>query len=263
MPHPTDPTPPASLAAPRTTLPVLGVPIDVLAPGEAVQRILAWAQQRQSRVVYLCNVHSVVTARQRPSFMSVLAGADMATPDGAPVAWMLRKLGARRQQRVSGPDLMIDFCDAASAAGEPIFLFGSTEQTLMQLRARLQQRYPKLSIAGTLSPPFRPLSPEEDEDIVRRLNSSGASSIWVSLGCPKQEEWMAAHRGRVNAVMVGVGAAFDFHAGSVARAPAWMRNNGLEWLHRLASDPQRLWRRYLVTNTLFLASAARQLIIGR
>lgn len=245
------------------TLPVLGVPIDILTPGEAVQRILGWAQQRQTRVVCICNVHSVVTARQRSSFMAVLAGADMATPDGAPIAWMLRRLGAPGQQRVSGPDLMLDFCDAASAAGEPIFLFGSTEQTLTRLRARLQERYPKLSIAGTLSPPFRPLSPEEDEEVVRTINESGASSLWVSLGCPKQEEWMAAHRGRIRAVMVGVGAAFDFHAGSVARAPAWMRNNGLEWLHRLAVEPQRLWRRYLVTNALFLAGAARQLIIGR
>ena len=250
-------------AAARITLPVLGVPIDVLAPGEAVKRILNWAQQRQSRMVCLCNVHSVVTARQRPAFMAVVAGADMATPDGAPVAWMLRRLGARSQQRVSGPDLMTDFCDAASAAGEPIFLFGSTEQTLAQLRARLQQRNPGLLIAGTLSPPFRPLSPKEDEEVVRTINDSGASSVWVSLGCPKQEEWMAAHRGHVRAVMVGVGAAFDFHAGSVARAPAWMRNNGLEWLHRLASEPQRLWRRYLVTNTLFVAGAARQLIIRR
>ena len=139
-------------------------------------------------------------------------------------------------------------------------LFGSTDSTLASLQRILKQRWPALRIAGAHAPPFRSLNPDEDEAAVRQINASGAHSVWVSLGCPKQELWMAAHRGRINAVMVGVGAAFDFHAGTVSRAPAWMRSNGLEWLHRLASEPRRLWRRYLVTNTLFLLGAARQLL---
>jgi N-acetylglucosaminyldiphosphoundecaprenol N-acetyl-beta-D-mannosaminyltransferase len=147
--------------------------------------------------------------------------------------------------------------------GEAIFLYGSTEATLKALQRQLLSRWPALRIAGALSPPFRPPSAAEDEADVQAINASGARTVWVSLGCPKQELWMAAHRGRVQAVMVGVGAAFDFHAGTVARAPAWMRRHGLEWLHRLASEPRRLGRRYVVTNTAFIMRAALQLARGR
>ena len=247
----------------RHVLPVLGVPIDVLTPAAAGQRLLHWAQRRESRVVCICNAHSVVTARRDAGFMRVLRSADLATPDGTPVAWMLRRQGAAGQTRVNGPDLMRDFCAQAAQHGEPIFLFGSTETTLLRLQTQLRQSFPALRIAGALSPPFRPLSAEEDEAVVQQINASGASTLWVSLGCPKQELWMAAHRGRVQAVMVGVGAAFDFHAGTVKRAPPWMREHGLEWLHRLVSEPRRLWRRYLVTNTLFVLAAARQLLSSR
>lgn len=243
----------------RQVLPVLGAPIDVLDAGTAVARISAWAQRRESRVVCICNVHSVVTASHDSSFMQVIAQADMATPDGAPVAWMLRRQGAVAQPRVSGPDLMLDYCAHAAATSESIFLFGSTGETLARLQAALLQRWPALKIAGTLSPPFRALSAEEDAAIVATLNASGAGTVWVSLGCPKQERWMHAHRGQVHAVMLGVGAAFDFHAGTVTRAPMWMREHGLEWLHRLASEPRRLGRRYIVTNVAFLLGAARQL----
>ncbi|EHR70155.1 exopolysaccharide biosynthesis protein, WecB/TagA/CpsF family [Burkholderiales bacterium JOSHI_001] len=244
----------------RHTLPVLGAPIDVVGWDSALARLADWAARHESRYVCICNVHSVVTASGDPSFMRSLAGADMATPDGAPVAWMLRRLGATGQPRVSGPDLMLAYCQAASERGESIFLYGSTPQTLETLQLRLRERWPALKIAGAISPPFRPLTDAEDQAHVRAINASGAGTVWVSLGCPKQEHWMAQHRGCVNAVMVGVGAAFDFHAGTVARAPAWMRDNGLEWLHRLLSEPGRLWKRYLVTNTLFIVRALRQLL---
>ncbi len=244
----------------RRLLPVLGVPIDAITGAAAIQRISGWARARQSRVVCVCNVHSVVTAAHEPAFMRTLAGADMATPDGAPVAWMLRRQGAAGQRRLSGPDLMLDYCARAAAGGESIFLYGSSQETLARLQARLHAQWPTLRIAGAVSPPFRALSNDEDEAIVSQINGSGAGTVWVSLGCPKQEQWMAAHRGRVRAVMVGVGAAFDFHAGTLARAPEWMRAHGLEWLHRLASEPGRLWRRYLVTNTAFVIAAARQLL---
>lgn len=247
----------------RHTLPVLGSPIDVIDAPRAVQRISAWACARESRYVCICNAHSVVTAAQDAGFRQAIVHADMATPDGAPVAWMLKRQGALGQQRVSGPDLMLDYCAHAAETGEPIYLYGSTETTLAALQRMLRARWPALRIAGAESPPFRALTPEEDAAVVQRINASGACTVWVSLGCPKQELWMAAHRGRVHAVMLGVGAAFDFHAGVVPRAPAWMRNNGLEWLHRLASEPGRLWKRYLLTNTSFMLGAARQLLRGQ
>ena len=247
------------IAETRLTLPVLGALIDVVSLGVALQRIAAWAGARQSRSVCICNAHSVVTSTTDPAFLAALAAADLATPDGAPVAWMLRRLGAAGQRRVSGPDLMLAYCDYAARSGESIYLYGSTPQTLANLQTALHSRWPALTIAGAESPPFRPQTAEEDEATVRRINATGAGTLWVSLGCPKQELWMAAHRGRVQAVMVGVGAAFDFHAGTIKRAPAWMRDNGLEWLHRLLSEPRRLGRRYLVTNSLFMLRAAMQL----
>jgi N-acetylglucosaminyldiphosphoundecaprenol N-acetyl-beta-D-mannosaminyltransferase len=184
----------------------------------------------------------------------------MATPDGAPVAWMLRRLGFSGQSRISGPDLMWTLCERAAAEGLPIYCYGSTGETLALLEQRLRAAFPALRMTME-SPPFRPLSAEEDAAAVDRINSSGAGIVFVGLGCPRQERWMAAHRGNINAVMIGVGAAFDFHAGTVQRAPAWMRDSGLEWLHRLVSEPRRLWKRYLVTNTLFIVGAARQLLL--
>lgn len=247
----------------RQTLLVLGAPIDVLTMDTAVHRVGEWAHLQESRYVCICNAHSVVTTTQDATFGSVIAAADMATPDGAPVAWMLKHLGAQNQLRVSGPDLMLHYCAHAAKSGERIYLFGSTQKTLDALQLALLSRWPSLHIAGTESPPFRDITADEDQATVQRINASGARTVWVSLGCPKQELWMAAHRGRVQAVMLGVGAAFEFHAGTVARAPAWMRSRGLEWLHRLASEPRRLWKRYLVTNTLFMLGAARQLLRNR
>jgi N-acetylglucosaminyldiphosphoundecaprenol N-acetyl-beta-D-mannosaminyltransferase len=244
----------------RVTAPVLGAPIDVIAWPQALQRLLAWGAAHESRYVCICNAHVVVTAAQDPVFQAAVAQADMATPDGAPVAWMLRRLGHPDQQRISGPDLMMALCEQAAALGLPVALLGSTPQTLDKLRAALLRRCPGLRVAETISPPFRPLSAEEDAAVVQRLNASGAGLVFVGLGCPKQELWMAAHRGRVNAVMLGVGAAFDFHAGNIARAPMWMQHNGLEWLHRLFSEPRRLWRRYLETNSQFVWMACWQLI---
>jgi N-acetylglucosaminyldiphosphoundecaprenol N-acetyl-beta-D-mannosaminyltransferase len=186
-------------------------------------------------------------------------GADIGTPDGAPEAWMLRRMGQYDQQRINGPDLMWRYCDQVQHSDQSIFFYGSTEETLIALKLKLLAAFPSLKIAGAISPPFRALTPEEDESIVDQINSSGAGVVWVSLGCPKQELWMAAHRGRINAVMVGVGAAFDYHAGTIKRAPKWMQDAGFEWLHRLLSEPRRLWKRYLFTNTLFIFAATKQL----
>jgi N-acetylglucosaminyldiphosphoundecaprenol N-acetyl-beta-D-mannosaminyltransferase len=239
---------------------VLDAPIDVLTWRQALDSIAGWAARRESRVVCICNAHSVVSASQDDDFRTVLEHADMATPDGMPVAWMLRRLGFASQDRIDGPELMWRYCAEAQVRGERIFLYGSTDDTLCRLTQRLAAAFPALQIAGAHSPPFRPLEPEEDAAVVRRINESGAQVVFVSLGCPKQEFWMHDHRHRVRAVMIGVGAAFDFHAGIVQRAPVWMQTSGLEWLHRLWTEPRRLWRRYLVSNTRYVVGAARQLI---
>lgn len=238
---------------------VLDAFIDAVTWDEALARISAWAAARESRYVCICNAHSVVTAGQASAFRTVVAQADMATPDGAPVAWMMRKLGYPDQQRINGPDLMWKYCAEAAKRYESIYLYGGTEETLTVLLAKLGAVFPTLRVAGAYSPPFRTLTDTEDTEVVERINASGAGTVWVSLGCPKQELWMAEHRGRINAVMVGVGAAFDYHAGTIQRAPLWMQNAGLEWFHRLASEPRRLWKRYLVTNTLFIWGALAQL----
>lgn len=250
-------------ATEKQTVQVLHAPIDVVTWTDALGRLAHWAAQHESRYVCICNAHSVVTAGRDAAFGQVVTGADMATPDGAPVAWMMRKLGFGEQQRINGPDLMWRYCAQAAQRDESIYLYGGAPETLVILQAKLAQTWPSLKVAGAYSPPFRALTAEEDAAVVAQINASGAGTVWVSLGCPKQELWMAAHRGRINAVMIGVGAAFDYHAGTIARAPLWMQHAGLEWLHRLVSEPRRLWKRYLVTNTLFIAGAARQLLLHR
>lgn len=241
---------------------VLGAEIDALSWDAATTRLLGWGRARESRYVAICNVHVAVSASRDAGYLSVINAADMATPDGAPVAWMLRRQGFAGQPRISGPDLMWAVCERCAAEGIAIYLYGSTEATLVLLSGRLRTAFPALEMT-TESPPFRALSAEEDAAAVARINASGAGIVFVGLGCPRQERWMAEHRGRIHAVMIGVGAAFDFHAGTLRRAPLWMRQSGLEWLHRLMCEPRRLWKRYLVTNTLFILGAARQLLSGR
>ena len=245
---------------PRLRASVIKASIDALTWDDAIGRISSWATRRESRYVCITNAHSVVTGWRDKYFGEILEEADLVTPDGAPVAWMLRRLGYRDQERINGPDLMWRYCEYAAANDQTIYLYGGSQETLSQLQAMLAERVPKLRIAGAYSPPFRPLTPQEDSAAVQLINDSGAGTVWVSLGCPNQERWMAEHRGRVQAVMIGVGAAFDYHAGMIQRAPQWMQQSGLEWLHRLFSEPRRLWKRYLVTNTLFVIGAGIQLM---
>ena len=242
---------------------VLGAHITALGWRETLDVLRGWAARGESRYVCISNVHMVVTAQQDATLAEAIRMADMATPDGAPVAWMLRRLGFPSQPRISGTELMLAYFNEAAARSEPVFLLGSTPETLDGLVQALRTRLPGLLLSDAYSPPFRALSELEDAALVDRINDSGARTLWVSLGCPKQEKWMLAHRGRVNAVMFGVGAAFDFVAGTKPRAPQWMQTAGLEWLHRLTSEPGRLWQRYLVTNTLFVLGAVRQLVFGR
>lgn len=239
---------------------VLGALIDVATWGGALSQLGTWAANRESRYVCICNVHSVVTASRDEGFGRVVREADLATPDGAPVAWILRRMGHAGQERINGPDLMWLYCEYAQSCAEPIFLYGGKETTLATLKAKLLAAFPSLKIAGSISPPFRALTPEEDAIIVEQINASGARVVFVSLGCPKQEFWMSEHRGRIGAVMIGVGAAFDYHAGTIKRAPKWMQDNGLEWFFRLMSEPRRLWWRYFFSNTLFMFGAVKQLL---
>ena len=241
---------------------VLGSRINALGWAATLNVLSNWAAKHQSRYVCISNVHMVVTAREDGELAEAMRQSDMATPDGAPIAWMLRRLGFANQPRISGTELMRAYLAQAASRGESIFLLGSTEETLTELQQKLLVEYPALLVAGAVSPPFRPLSDEEDAAMVARINASGAGTVWLSLGCPKQEKWMLEHRGKINAVTLGVGAAFDFIAGTKPRAPGWMQAIGLEWLHRLVSEPGRLWKRYLVTNGLFVLGAARQLLFG-
>lgn len=238
---------------------VLGVPIDVIDWNVMHDLIMRWALVRESHYVAICNVHVTVTAGRNPEFLRAIEESDIATPDGAPVAWLMRKLGHCSQRRIPGPDVMWELLKRCESASLPVYIYGSTDVTLDKLKERCSVVFPKLKLFVE-SPPFRPLNQEEDEAAVQRIVASGAGVLFVGLGCPKQELWMHSHSGRIPAVMLGVGAALDFHAGTVTRAPLWMQNHGLEWLHRLLSEPRRLWRRYLVTNTLFVIGAVRQLL---
>lgn len=250
-----------SSAPSRNGRTVLGTWIDALLWDEAVRQVVAWGAEHESRYVCFCNVHAVVTAMRDPVLKIALENADLVAADGAPVAWALRQLGFPAQERIAGPDLMWRYLREAERVGQKVFFYGSTNHTLMKLHAAIGQAFPDLKVGGMLSPSFHSVSVTEDEAEIAEINSSGANVVFVGLGCPKQEKWMADHQGRINAVMIGVGAAFDFFSGTKKRAPIWFQRNGLEWLHRLASEPRRLIRRYLVTNTLFTVLIARQLIV--
>lgn len=248
---------------PRNGHAILEAFIDALTWDEAIDRITQWGAARESRYVCICNVHSVVTTTQDVEFKVAVNNADMSTPDGAPIAWTLRRLGYPLQERINGPDLMMRYLAQAEQLGQAVFFYGSTETTLAQLHSALSAQFPRLRIAGSYSPPFRPLTKQEDEEVIEMINASGANVVFVGLGCPKQEIWMADHRGRIRAVMVGVGAAFDYHSGVLKRAPLWWQQHGLEWLYRLGSEPRRLFKRYAVTNTLFVIGLLRQFVAGK
>ena len=242
----------------RRREPVIGVPVDVVPPDAAVSRTVSWAVRGESRFVCFVNVHSAVQAGLDEQHRVVLGAADLAAPDGAPIAWTLRAKGHAGQPRVDGPGTMWQLLGQARRLGLGVGFFGSDEETLALLTHKVGVAFPGLRIGYAHSPPFRELTAEEDEQACRDIRESGISLLFVSLGCPRQELWMAAHRGRLPVVMLGVGAAFAFHAGTAARAPRWMREGGLEWLHRLSGQPGRLWRRYAYTNSLFLGKTLRE-----
>jgi N-acetylglucosaminyldiphosphoundecaprenol N-acetyl-beta-D-mannosaminyltransferase len=226
--------------------------------------VIAWMEAtiaaRSKATLSAAAVNLVMSAAEQPTVARALEQTTLIVPDGQPLVWALHLLGHRSATRVYGPELMARFCAAAAQRKIPIFLYGGRdEQALAQLCAALRERYPGLAIAGAFSPPFRPLTAEEEEQVARSINGSGAQAVFVGIGQPKQEIWMAAMRGRLDPpLLCGVGAAFDFHAGIVRQAPPWLGAHGLEWAWRLAHEPRRLWRRYARYNPRFLVAFARQ-----
>lgn len=227
---------------------------------QATSTICGWARQNDSKYVCIASVNNVMESYDSDEFRRVMNEADLVTPDGMPVVWSLRLLGAPDATRVYGPDLTPILLDAAAKNSIPVGFYGGSPSTLAQLLKVTRQRFPGLQVAYSFSPPYRPLTPEEDEGVVRQINRSGAKILFIGLNTPKQDYWMAAHKGRIQSVMVGVGAAFDFLAGSKPQAPVWMRNSGLEWIFRLVTEPRRLWKRYLKHNPRFVALLALQVL---
>jgi N-acetylglucosaminyldiphosphoundecaprenol N-acetyl-beta-D-mannosaminyltransferase len=240
---------------------ILGVGVSVTDLGQALERVESFIGDGGGHYVCVCNVDAVVTGMRDPGFRRIQNRADLVLPDGMPIAWGSRLLGFRQQRQVRGPDLVLALCQRSVERGYSHFFYGGRDGVPQRLARKLASRFPGLRVAGCYSPPFRPLTPEEDQRVVGMINASGADILWVGLGAPKQEHWMASHRGRVQAsVMIGVGAAFDFHSGTVKEAPGWVQRSGLEWLFRLSREPGRLWQRYLLGNTAFVVEFALQLL---
>lgn len=242
---------------------IAGLRVDATSYEDATARILEWARNGESRMVAVANTHGAVEAGDKEEMRQAMDAADLITPDGMPLVWGLKRLGVASATRVYGPDLMLHVCKAAAEQGIPIGLYGGTDDRLPRLIARLEEVYPGINIVYTWAPPFRPLTTEEDAEAVREITASGAQILFVGLGCPKQELWMEAHRGHLPAVMLGVGAAFDFHAGEVRQAPPVLQRMGFEWAFRLAMEPRRLWRRYSYSIPRFVWRFGKQLAFDR
>lgn len=233
-----------------TTCSILGTDILVTNMEKTVAFIEEHLKELRGRYICVGNVHTTVMAHDDAYYHTVQKEAAFVLPDGKPLSVYSRKHGYAGAERVTGPDLMLELFSRDN--GLRHYFYGSSDETLAMLRKKLKRQYPELAIAGMVSPPFRPLSEQEDKAVVEAINSAQADIIWVGLGAPKQENWMYEHRGRVCGVMIGVGAGFDYHAGNIRRAPVWMQKLSLEWLYRLLQDPKRLFKRYLVTNTRYL-----------
>ena len=260
------------VSSPAGVLPAAGMPfrhvlgMRVDAPngyGDAVDLITAWADEGRARSVGVATVNNVMESYDDPTFLDVMNGCDLVTPDGMPLVWGLSLLGVRSATRVCGPELTPRLLERAAELGIPVGFYGGDTSTVEALGRVASARWPALQVAYAYGPPFRPLSVDEDDQVVEEIVASGVRLLFVGLGCPKQERWMAEHRDRLPIVTIGVGAAFDFLAGSKRQAPRFLQRVGLEWAFRLVSEPRRLWKRYLRQNPRFIALFARQLIRER
>jgi N-acetylglucosaminyldiphosphoundecaprenol N-acetyl-beta-D-mannosaminyltransferase len=238
---------------------ILGMRIDATSYEAATSQIITWAKANDSCYVCAANVHMVMEAFDDHDFRQVINSAALVTPDGMPLVWGLRQMGVRGATRVYGPTLTLHVCRAAADNDVPIALYGGSEHSLSSFTNFLNDSFPGIRVVCGIAPPFRPLTVEEDDAFTRQIAASGARILFVGIGCPKQERWMAEHAAKIPVVMLGVGAAFDFHSGRVRQAPAAMQRMGLEWLYRLIKEPRRLWKRYLKHNPRFILFISIQL----
>jgi N-acetylglucosaminyldiphosphoundecaprenol N-acetyl-beta-D-mannosaminyltransferase len=241
----------------------LGTKVHGTSYATATAQIIEWAKRGESRTVCVANVHTVMEAYDAREFQNVINEADLVTPDGMPLVWSLKLEGVKEATRVYGPDLTPTVFEAAEREDVPIGFYGGSSLVLNQLLERVKGKYPRLKIVFAQSPPYRPLTLQEDREVVKAIRRSGVRVLFVGLGCPKQERWMAEHRGQIPTVMLGVGAAFDFLAGSKRQSPRWMQSIGLEWLFRFATEPKRLFKRYMKHNPRFVVLMALQLMRWR
>ncbi|MEN3282311.1 MAG: N-acetylglucosaminyldiphosphoundecaprenol N-acetyl-beta-D-mannosaminyltransferase [Solirubrobacteraceae bacterium] len=239
---------------------VLGVPLALTDYERTIDWIDAMVAARGRGYICVAAVHTVMACQEDDELRAAVLGSSLTVPDGQPLVWAMNALGHELPHRVYGPDLMDRYCERAALTGARIFLYGGRdEDALVHLGLNLRARHAQLNVVGGYVPPFRPLTAEEQEAVVDEINGSGADVVWVGIGVPKQEKWMASMRDRLDApVLVGVGAAFDFHAGLVPQAPSWLQSMGLEWAYRLVQEPRRLWRRYLRYNPRFVVGFLRQ-----
>lgn len=239
---------------------VLGMRVDATSYRDASERVIRWAREERSAYVCVATVHMVMEAFDSGAFQRTVNGADLVTPDGVPLVWALKGLGVKDASRVYGPELMPHVVERAAREDVPIGLYGGTPESLETFHQVLEERYPGIKVVCRIAPPFRPLTAEEDEAVTQEIVASGVRILFVGIGCPKQENWMVVHKERIPAVMLGVGAAFDFLTGRVRQAPRWMQVMGLEWVFRLIMEPRRLWKRYARHNPRFVALFLQQLL---
>ncbi len=256
---------PAAAAVPPPTVDVLGVPLALTDYARTMDWIDATVQEGGKGYVCVAAVHTVMVCQEDAELREAVLNSDLTVPDGQPLVWAMNALGHQLPSRVYGPELMARYCERAAKTGSRIFLYGGSNQgALVQLALNLRRRYPGVRIVGGYAPPFRALTDEEEAAVINEINGSGADVVWVGIGVPKQEKWMAAMRDKLDApVLIGVGAAFDFHAGRVAQAPNWIQAMGMEWAFRLSREPRRLWRRYATYNPLFVWGFVRQWVRRR
>jgi N-acetylglucosaminyldiphosphoundecaprenol N-acetyl-beta-D-mannosaminyltransferase len=240
----------------------LGIQVDAVQIPDVITKVEEWIREgSHCRFIAVTNVHVLMEAQHNPAFKTALDSADLCVPDGMPLVWIGRLRGYPLKRRVYGPDLLLDFCSETNAKSYRHFFYGGAPGVPEVLAEELKRQFPKLHVVGTYSPPFRPLTPAEDALVVDMINRSAADILWVGLGCPKQELWMYEHRNQLHVpVLVGVGQAFDLHAGRLRQAPVWMREHGLEWLFRLFKEPRRLWRRYIVYGSEFIFYVALEML---
>lgn len=237
---------------------ILKTNISVTNMSDTIAYINAHIEELRGKYICVSNVHTTVMSYENEKYRIIQNSAAMALPDGAPLSSYSRKKGFKEARRVTGPDLMLELFRVSPQRGYRHFFYGATPEILEAMKKNMSKEYPDTVIAGMYSPPFRKMTPDEDDTIVKMINNTQPDFVWVGLGAPKQEEWMYEHMDKVNAVMIGVGAGFDYLAGEIKRAPKWMQKLSLEWIYRLLQDPRRLWKRYLTTNMKFIRFTRRE-----